>query len=208
MDRDMLTDLTHRLNDRLESLDFDEITDRLTHRLDALDATVRERMPRDLRSLTQPQPEPSSGPSRLLWAAIGFAAGMGVAYLADPDRGQGRRQDLQQRLTSTTSEFADAAKQRTDYVAGQAKGAAVRTAKHATPEDVPEDPKKLESRIRSEVFGRRDDVDKVVLRIDGPGTVAVKGTVASPVTERELLAEISDVEGVVDVSSELQVSGS
>lgn len=204
MDRDTLTDLTHRLNDRLESLDLDDVTDRLAHRLDALDATVRERLPRDLGSLTRTQPEPSSGPSRLLWAAIGFAAGMGVAYLVDPDRGQGRRRDLQQRLTSTTTE----ARQRADHVAGQAKGAVAETARKATPEDVPEDPKKLESRIRSEVFGRRDDVDKVVLRIDGPGTVAVKGTVPSPVTERELLAEISDVEGVIDVSSELQVSGS
>lgn len=185
-----------------------DLTDRLTDRLDTLDATVRERLPRDLQRFTAPEPEPRSSPSRLLWAAIGFAAGMGVAYLADPDRGQGRRRELQQRLTSTTTDVADQARKRTDYVAGQAKGAAVETAKHATPEDVPDDPKKLESRIKSEVFGRRDDVDKVVLRVDGPGTVAVKGTVPSPVTERELLAEISDVEGVTNVSSELQVSGS
>lgn len=208
MDRDVLTDLTHRLTERLESLDLDEVTDRLTHRLDALDATVRERIPRDLRSLTQPQPEPSSGPSRLLWAALGFAAGLGVAYLADPDRGQARRQELQQRVTATSSEVVDQARKRADHTAGQAKGAVAETARKATPEDVPDDPKKLEARIKSEVFGRRDDVDKVVLRVDGPGRVAVKGTVPSPVTERELLAEISDVEGVTDVSSELQVAGS
>ena len=185
-----------------------DLTDRLTDRLDRLDATVRERLPRDLQGFAAPQPEPSSGPSRLLWAALGFAAGMGVAYLADPDRGQGRRRELQQRLTSTTTEVADQARKRADHTAGQARGTVAETARKATPQDVPDDPKKLESRIRSEVFGRRDDVDKVVLRVDGPGTVAVKGTVPSPVTERELLAEISDVEGVTNVSSELQVSGS
>lgn len=186
---------------------LNDLTDRLTDRLDALDATVRERLPRDLQRFTSPEPEPSSGPSRLLWAAIGFAAGMGVAYLADPERGTGRRRELQQRLTSTTTDVADQARKRADYAAGQAKGAVAESARKATPQDVPDDPKKLESRIKSEVFGRRDDVDKVVLRVDGPGTVAVKGTVSSPVTERELLAEISDVDGVIDVSSELEVTG-
>lgn len=190
-------------------LDLNDLTDRLTHRLDELDATVRERLPRDIQRFTAgAQPEPSSGPSRLLWAAIGFAAGMGVAYLADPDRGEGRRRELQQRLTSTTADVADEARKRADYAAGVAKGAVAETTRKATPQDVPDDPKQLESRIKSEVFGRRDDVDKVVLRIDGPGSVAVKGTVPSPVTERELLAEISNVEGVIDVSSELQVAGS
>lgn len=187
---------------------LNDLTDRLTDRLDTLDATVRERIPRDLQGrFAAATPEPSSGPSRLLWAAMGFAAGMGVAYLVDPDRGQGRRRELQERLTSTTSDVVDETRKRADYAAGQARGAAVETARRATPERVPDDPKKLESRIKSEVFGRRDDVDKVVLRVDAPGTVAVKGTVPSPVTERELLAEISDVEGVIDVSSELQVSG-
>lgn len=190
-------------------MDLDLLTDRLTERLDALDETVRERLPRDLAArTTRASDTTSSGPSRVLWAALGFAAGMGVAYLADPDRGRARRTELQQRISSTTSDVADTARQRADYSAGQAKGAVMETARKVTPQDVPEDPKTLESRIKSQVLGRRDDVDKVVLRVDGPGAVAVKGTVPSPLTERELLAEISNVEGVLDVSSELVVSGS
>ncbi len=186
----------------------DRLTDRLTERLDALDETVRERLPDDFLARTSRHADTaSSGPSRVLWAALGFAAGMGVAYLADPDRGRARRTELQQRISSTTNDVTDTARQRADYAAGQAKGAVMETARTVTPQDVPDDPKTLESRIKSQVLGRRDDVDKVVLRIDGPGAVAVKGTVPSPVTERELLAEISNVDGVIDVSSELVVSG-
>ncbi len=189
-------------------MDLDLLTDRLTERLDALDETVRDRLPRDLVARTTGAADTASGGhSRVLWAALGFAAGMGVAYLADPDRGRARRTELQQRISSTTNDVADTARQRADYTAGQAKGAVMETARKVTPQDVPDDPKTLESRIKSQVLGRRDDVDKVVLRVDGPGAVAVKGTVPSPVTERELLAEISDVEGVVDVTSELVISG-
>lgn len=185
------------------------ITERLTDRLDALDETVRERLPREIAAMSGGAPEAAGrSPSRLLWAALGFAAGMGVAYLADPDRGRSRRTELQQRLSSTSRDVADMAAKRADDTAGQAKGAAMDAARQAAPDDVPDDPKKLEARIKSEVFGRRDDVGQVVLRVDAPGTVAVKGTVPSPVSERELLAEISDVEGVIEVSSELQVAGS
>lgn len=192
-------------------MDLDQLTDRmterLTDRLDALDETVRTRLPRDLAAWKGDTGDTKGGgPSRILWAALGFAAGMGVAYLADPDRGRARRTELQQRISSTTTDLADSARQRADDVAGQAKGAAMEAARQATPQDVPDDPKKLEARIKSEVFGHRDDVDKVVLRVDGPGAVAVKGTVPSPVTERELLAEISRVDGVVDVTSELVVA--
>ncbi len=73
-------------------------------------------------------------------------------------------------------------------------------------QDVPGDVKTLEAKVKSEVFGHRDDVDRVVLRADAPGVIAVKGTVPTPVAERELLAEIADVEGVTDVHSELTVS--
>ena len=184
----------------------DTVTTQVADRLDRLEATLRDRLPLD--RFTAPDPVVrTTWPRRLLWAAVGFAAGTAAAYLGDPDRGRSRRQEMQHRATSTGRDVMDSAAKRADFTAGQAKGAAVEAAKAATPQDVPDDVKKLESRIKSEVFGRRDDVQKVVLRVDAPGQVAVKGTVPSPVSEREILAEIADVDGVKDVTSELSVAG-
>ncbi len=155
-------------------LDLDRLTTQVTDRLDSLESTVRDHLPLD--RFTAPDPiVRTTWPRRLLWTAVGFAAGTAVAYLADPDRGRARRTELQQRLQSTMTDVAD-------------------------------DPKTLEARIKSQVFGHRDDVSKVVLRVDGPGTVAVKGTVPTPVAERELLAEIAEVDGVTTVDSELTVA--
>ena len=192
--------MTTQVGDR-----YDELERTLRDRYDDLERGVRDRLSTDLF-----RPEPvirTTWPRRLLWAAVGFAAGAAAAYLADPDRGSSRRTQLQQRVQSTGTDLASTAAQRADYAAGQAKGAAVEAAKAATPEDVPDDVKTLEARVKSEVFGRRDDVDKVVLRADGPGVVTVKGTVPTPVAERELLAQIAEVEGVRDVHSELSVAG-
>lgn len=186
-------------------MDLDRMTTQVGDRYDDLERMFRDRLPTDLF-----RPEPvirTTWPRRLLWAAVGFAAGTAAAYLADPDRGRDRRTQLQQRAASTGTDLADSAAKRADHAAGRAKGVAAETAKSVTPQDVPDDVKKLEARVKSEVFGHRDDVDKVVLRADGPGTLTVKGTVPTPVAERELLAEIADVEGVTDVHSELSVAG-
>lgn len=188
-------------------MDLDTVTTQLTDRLDHLEATLRDRMPLD-RFIAPDPIVRTTWPRRLLWTAVGFAGGMAVAYLADPDRGPARRSELQDRLTATSNDLVDTTTKRAEYAAGRARGLAAETAGAVTPEDVPDDVKKLEAKIRSEVFGRRDDVEKVVLRVDAPGQVAVKGTVPSPVAERDLLAEIADVEGVTDVSSELSVAGS
>ena len=158
----------------LDRTTFDRLTSTLGERFDDVEAALRERVPTELF-----RPEPiirTTWPRRMLWTAVGFAAGAAAAYLAD-------------------------------HAAGQAKGVAAEAAGTVTPQDVPGDVKTLEAKVKSEVFGHRDDVDKVVLRADGPGVIAVKGTVPTPVAERELLAEIADVEGVTDVHSELTVAG-
>jgi osmotically-inducible protein OsmY len=87
----------------------------------------------------------------------------------------------------------------------RARGAAIETAKEAMPEDVPTDPKLLQDRIKSSVFGHRDDVSDVVIKVDAPGSVALKGTVPDARSEQELLASVSEVDGVLDVRSELSI---
>lgn len=185
-------------------MDLDHLTSQVTDRLDTLESTLRDQL--SLDRFTPTTVVRTTWPRRLLWTAVGFAAGTAAAYLADPERGRARRTELQQRLQSTTSDLADTTAKRADHAAGQARGVAAGAANAMTPQDVPDDPKTLEARVKSQVFGARDDVDKVVLRVDEPGTVAVKGTVPTPVAERELLAQIAEVEGVKQVDSELSVA--
>lgn len=188
-------------------MDLDTLTTQLTGRLDDVESTIRDQMDRLPLDRFSSQPViRTTWPRRLMWAAIGFAAGTAAAYLADPERGRARRDDLQQRLTATGNDLRDGAAKQAEHATGRARGMAADAANAVTGEDVPGDVKTLEAKVRSEVFGTRDDVDKVVLRVDEPGVVAVKGTVPTPVAERELLAEIADVEGVTDVTSELSVA--
>ena len=194
------------LNDRVASR-VDEASERLAPVVDRLrddaNAQLRDLRDRTAATVATERIDRPRWSTRLLWAAVGALAGVLVTYFTDPDRGRARRQYAADRVGSTGRQAADRATQKADYVAGEAKGAVVETAKSATPEDVPADPKMLRQRIRSEVFGARDDVDEVVIRVDGPGQIALKGTVPTPDAERSLVAEVSRVEGVTDVQSEL-----
>jgi gas vesicle protein len=186
-----------QLSDRL-----DGIEERLADRMDALTSAQTDRMGAVLSAARR-----TTWPRRIAWLVVGAAAGAGAAYLADPDRGRARRSQLGDQLAATARDVGGEVAGQAELAADRAKGAAIETAKDALPEDVPEDPKLLEQRIRSHVLGGRDDVADVVLRVDAPGTVALKGTVPSSTSERTLISEVAEVEGVVDVTSELSVRG-
>ncbi len=147
----------------------------------------------------------TSWPRRLVWLILGAALGAGAAYLADPDRGRSRRDQLSDQLAARTRELTEEATNQAKIAADRAKGSVIESAKDALGEDVPDDPKLLEQRVRSHALGGRDDVADVVVRVDGPGQVALKGTVPTSESERELLSEVAQVEGVLDVRSELSV---
>lgn len=199
-------------------MDVDTLTDRVTTRLDEANARLAPVVDglrddagaqwRDLRDRTAAtvatdrtfRPRWST---RLLWMGVGALAGALVTYFADPDRGRARRQQVAETVGATGRDVATDVTQKADYVAGEAKGSVIEGARRATPEEVPTDPKVLRQKVRSEVFGARDDVEDVVIRVDGPGQVALKGTVPTPSAERSLVAEVSKVEGVTDVQSEL-----
>jgi gas vesicle protein len=184
-----------QLSDRLDGLE-----ERLADRMDELAATQSDRLGAVLSAARR-----TTWPRRILWLVVGAAAGAGAAYLADPDRGRARRSQLGDQLAATARDVGGEVAGQAEMAADRAKGAAIETAKGALPEDVPEDPKLLEQRIRSHVLGGRDDVDDVVLRVDAPGAVALKGTVPTSASERTLIAEVAEVEGVIDVTSELSV---
>lgn len=144
-------------------------------------------------------------PRRMFWMLFGAGVGMAAAYLADPDRGRARRTQVQQQMGSQARDLTEQARTQAKMAMDRARGAAVESAKEAMPEDVPDDPKLLQDRIKSDVFGHRDDVADVVIKVDAPGSVALKGTVPNARSEQELLASVSEVDGVVDVRSELTV---
>lgn len=187
---------------------------RLGSRLDGLGEAVEhvggrlDRLSRDqeagFRALTSALRR-TSWPRRLFWVALGLALGAGASYLADPDRGRARRSRLSDQLAARTRDLRDEAAGQLKDKTERAKGAVVETAKDVLPEDVPEDLKLLEQRVRSHALGGRDDAQDVIVRVDGPGQVALKGTVPTRSSEQELLGEVAEVEGVTDVRSELTV---
>jgi gas vesicle protein len=147
----------------------------------------------------------TSWPRRLFWLLIGAGVGAGAAYLADPDRGKARRTQLSDQAAARAREVSEDVQKKAKVTADRARGEAIETVKEVLPEDVPDDPNLLQQRIKSEVFGRRNDVQDVVLKVDAPGAVSLKGTVPNSDSERELLTQVAEVEGVIDVRSELSV---
>ena len=147
----------------------------------------------------------TSWPRRLFWLLVGAGIGAGAAYLADPETGKTRRTQLSDQAAARAREVSAEVQHKAKETADRARGETIETVKGALPDDVPDDPRVLEQRIKSQVFGHRDDVQDVVLRIDAPGTVALKGTVPTPDSERDLLTQVAEVDGVIDVRSELTV---
>jgi gas vesicle protein len=187
-----------------------EGTDRVIDRVDALEDRLEEHT--DRLSLTvHDQLATLGGTSmftRLFWLVLGAVLGAAAAVLFDPASGKRRREQLKDHATATGRDLVEEARQRADYVAGQATGAVVETAKSAAPMDLdaPGDPETLRQKIRSEVIGHVDGAQGVVVAVQPEGRVTLKGEVPSPVTERELVAATANVSGVNEVTSELTVS--
>jgi gas vesicle protein len=221
-----LTELSHKLTKQLDDLrdrtaeavgadggsvfrelsklssQLGDVEDHLDDRIDDVAALVEDQWAA-LRSSERR----TTWPRRLFWLAVGVAGGMAAAYLADPDRGRSRRAEIGQQLGSTARDVAEQATEQAKDVTNRVRGQVVETASEAIPDEfqVPADAQTLRDRIQSEAFGGRDDVQDVVIKVDGPGQVALKGTVPSPENERDLLAVVAGVDGVLDVRSELSV---
>jgi gas vesicle protein len=180
----------------------DGVEDAIEDRLDATESLITSRIDTLIDADRR-----TTWPRRLFWLAVGAAAGMATAYLADPDRGRSRRAQLSDQVAARTREVSGDVAANAKGATDRAKGQLVEQVKDKLPDHAETDPKLLEQRIKSEVLGHRDDVTQVVLRIDGPGEVALKGTVPTATSERELLASVAEVDGVIDVRSELAVRG-
>jgi gas vesicle protein len=174
--------------------------DRLSDRIDTAEDSILDRVDTMIAGNRR-----TTWPRRIFWLALGVGAGMAAAYFADPDRGRARRAQLQDQATARTREVTEQVTTQAKMAADKARGAAIEEARDRMPDIPEEDPYRLEQRIKSEVFGHREDTQQVVIKVDGPGTVALKGTVPSATSETELLAAVAEVDGVIDVTSELAV---
>jgi gas vesicle protein len=221
-----LTDLTHKLSKQLDELrdrtadavgadggsvfrelgklskQLGEVEDHLDDRIEDVADLVDEHW-----ASVHARQRRTTWPRRLFWLTVGVAGGMVAAYLADPDRGRTRRAEIGQQLGATARDVAEQTAAQAKDAAQRVKGEIIEGAKEAAPDElqVPADAQTLSDRIKSEVFGHRDDVQDVVIRVDGPGQVALKGTVPATDNERDLLAAVASVDGVLDVRSELSV---
>lgn len=144
-------------------------------------------------------------PRKFFWLAVGAGVGAAVMYLRDPDRGSQRWNEFNDQVVAKGRKSAEDLKIQAKGAVKRARGQVIETVKDILPNQPEDDAGLLEQRIRSEVFGHRSDTEKVVLRIDGPGKVALKGTVPTSVSEKEILASVAEVHGVTEVVSELNV---
>jgi hypothetical protein len=176
--------------------------DRVIARIDDAEDTILDRL-----GVVLAADRRTTWPRRLFWLGVGVAAGMFGAYLGDPDRGKSRRAQLSDQAAARTREVTGQVTTQAKVAADKARGTVVEGVTAKLPDHPESDAHLLEQRIKSEVFGHREDTSQVVLRVDAPGTVTLKGTVPSATAESELLTAVAAVRGVTDVSSELTVSG-
>ncbi len=136
---DLLTEQVDRVRDRtaeavgsdggsvlrdLSKMDhkLDRIEKHLAAQLDSLAELTRETEER-IDDLTRGNG--TTWPRRLFWIAIGMGAGAAAAYLADPDRGEQRREEIvgqaQQRMQAATHEATERARTVADEVAQRAQ---------------------------------------------------------------------------------------
>ncbi len=190
----------------------DERADEADDRFDDLEAAVTE-------TARSHHGKRTTMPRKLFWIMIGAALGTAAAYLADPDRGDARRRRLTEEVTTRAREAGEQVKARARETSEQvvtqarelgekAKSTVIDEAGQLLDDVADGAADALEERIRTEVLGHREDASAVVLHIEAQGTVRLEGTVPSPTSERELLAAVSAVEGVQDVTSGLSVDSS
>ena len=189
---------------------FRELT-RVRHRLDDVEASLSAQLSTlgtqqaDLVDELHASSKRTTLPRKLFWLALGGAVAAAATWLSDPERGRARRAELSDQVGSQARDLGTQARQQAEQVVNKARGAVVEAGTAALPEDVPQDPQVLRQRIKSEVFGHREDVHDVVVVVGQPGEVTLKGTVPSATSEEDLVASVREVEGVTNVQSELAV---
>lgn len=180
---------------------LDDFEDQMTDSLSALESQQS-----GLASELRAGNKRTTVPRKLFWMLLGGVAAALGTWLADPDRGKARRTQLADQAKTQARQVGDQARTQAQQAVNTARGTVTEAVTDALPDDVPDDPVVLQDRIKSQVFGHRDDVSDVVLTVGKPGHVTLKGTIGSAEAERDLTDAVRGVNGVVDVQSELNTT--
>lgn len=136
-----------------------------------------------------------------------FLAGIGVAYLFDPQQGKRRRRVLRDRALRLVRRSARLGIKRSRFAAGFVTGLVARARRRIVPRARPADDGTVVQRIRSEAL--RDvgvstsDVDVEVR----DGVAVLRGSVPTRSLADDLVARVRGVPGVRGVESALDVVG-
>lgn len=102
-----------------------KLDDTEAHLVDSLDTLVEVTRETEERLDDLESGAGTTWPRRLFWIAVGMGAGALAAYLADPDRGEERREQVvgqaQQRVQEVTGEVAERARTVKDEVVDRAQ---------------------------------------------------------------------------------------
>ena len=135
------------------------------------------------------------------------SAGAALMYFLDPDRGESRRAQARDRFGSMMNRSRIAVEKQARYREGQVEGAMHEVATMGR-ESEPQDDIEIKDRVESQVFGRRGfPKGKLNVEVVG-GRLTLRGELDSEAQIKEVIAEVSKVQGVNDVQNLLHTKGS
>jgi hypothetical protein len=128
----------------------------------------------------------------LFWGAAGAA----VAYLWDPDRGRGRRAQLQDQAAARARRVRERIDTKATYARTTAEGKieGLRQSESAPPDDAT-----LADKVRSEVLGSAEFQGHKVLVDACDGVVTLRGELPEPKLGKTLEKKVAGVTGVREV---------
>lgn len=134
-----------------------------------------------------------------------FLAGIGVAYLFDPEQGKRRRHVLRDRGLRAARRAVRSAGKRARYASGVAAGVLARVRERTVPDARSVDDATVLQRIRSEAFREvgvpLSDVDVDVRE----GVAVLRGAIESSSLAQDLVERVREVPGVHRVEDALEV---
>ncbi|HXM55248.1 MAG TPA: BON domain-containing protein [Candidatus Dormibacteraeota bacterium] len=142
--------------------------------------------------------------ARIRTLLIGSAVGAAAAYFFDPDLGGARRARLQDELGARVRESRRVLESAARQLQGRAQGA-VAELDTAAPWD--DDDLTVLSRVESVLYGMPGFPKGAIESEVVDGRLILRGEVASPEQERDIVELASHVRGVAQVESLLRVPG-
>jgi hypothetical protein len=136
---------------------------------------------------------------------MGAAAGAGLAYFLDPDRGRGRRAKAQDMMAARLRKGSRDLDRTRRYAQGRAAGA-VHRATHPGIEQPIVDDRTLKARVESELFGPDFPSANVVVDV-ADGVVTLRGELGTPDEIKRAESTAARVPGVEGVQNLLHVPG-